>query len=110
MRPVLGLGELALGNVPPDAAVADEAPGFRTPAFRNGHVALAPSGAGRASSKSRKGKCVQRRAVLAPPVFVRLQVRNFPARLADLRAGPGASLSRSENSWRVKRCRASVSQ
>ena len=85
--PVLRLGALALGDVPPDAPVADELPGFIEHGHSgHGHVALAAVGGGARQLEIAEGQMrVQHRAVLAPRLFVRLEVRNFPARLADLR-------------------------
>ena len=56
--PVFVFRTLALGDVPPDTAVADEVPGVIE--HRNsGHrdIALGAVGVGRASSKSRNGRC-----------------------------------------------------
>src|SRR6478735_3062516 len=79
---------LALGNVPRDAAVADEAPRLiKHRQARNRYVALAAVGGG-----SRELKVTERQVgleglpVLAPGLRVRLQVRHFPPCLADFRA------------------------
>ena len=86
MRPVLRLGALALGDVAAHTPVAHEAPDFierRDPG--NGDVA-------RAAVRSRPGEFevpewevrVERGPVLAPGLFIGLDVRNLPAGLADL--------------------------
>lgn len=51
---------------------------------------------------------IERLPVLTPVLCTGLQIGHFPARLADL--GKGGSASVSANSWRTKRCCASVSQ
>ena len=86
MRPVLRLGALALGDVAADTAVAHEAPDLieRRDAG-NGDVA-------RAAVRSRAGELeipewqvrVERGPVLAPSLFIGLDVRDLPAGLADL--------------------------
>ena len=112
MSSVLRLGALALGDVAADTAVAHEAP---NPIERrdagNGDVA-------RAAVRSRAGELeipewevrVERRPVLAPSLFIGLDVRDLQRVLPISAPRAGASVSRSENSWRVKRCSASVSQ
>ena len=79
---------LALGDVPPDASVADEVPRLiehRQP--RDGHVPLAAIGRRpRELEITERQMGVERLPMLAPGFFVRFQVGHFPARLADLRA------------------------
>src|SRR4029077_10095235 len=79
---------LALGDVPRDASVADEAPRLiKHRQARNRYVALAAVGGG-----SRELKVTERQVgleglpMLAPGLRVRLQVGYFPPRLADFRA------------------------
>ena len=92
--PVLVLRALALGDVPPDAPVADELPGSIEHGHSgHGHVALAAVRGGARQLEIAEGQVrVQHRAVLAPRLFVRLEVRNFPARLADPESSGGASV------------------
>src|SRR4029453_11394235 len=88
IAPVLRLRALALGDVAANTAVAHEAPDLieRRDAG-NGDVA-------RASVRSRAGEleipewevCVERGPVLAPSLFIGLDVRDLPAGLADLGA------------------------
>ena len=89
VRAALRLGELAVGDMAADAAVADEPPEFvedRHPGNR--HVALAPVGRRtRELEILEREMRVERGPVPAPSLFVGLEVRNFPSRLADLRAG-----------------------
>src|SRR6476620_5290160 len=79
---------LALGDVPRDASVADEAPRLiKHRQARNRYVALAAVGGG-----SRELKVTERQVglqglpVLAPGLRVRLQAGHFPPCLADFRA------------------------
>ena len=82
------LGPLAISDVPADAAVADEAPRlvkYRQP--RHGDVALSAVGRRpRVLEITERQVGVERLAVLAPGLGVRLQVGHFPARLTDLGA------------------------
>src|SRR6476469_2972210 len=79
---------LALGDVPRDASVADEAPRLiKHRQARDRYVALAAVG-----GRSRELEVTERQVgieglpVLAPSLGVRLQVGHFPPRLADFRA------------------------
>jgi hypothetical protein len=89
VRPVLRLGALALSDVAADAPVAHEAPAFiehRNPG--NGNVARAAVGSwARELEIPEREMRVHCGAVPTPSVLVRLHIWDFPARLADLRAG-----------------------
>jgi hypothetical protein len=88
MRPVLRLGALALGDMAADTPIPHEAPDLieRRDA---GHGDIA-----RAAVRSRAAEleipewevCVERGPVLAPSLFIGLDVRDLPAGLADLGA------------------------
>ena len=88
VRAALRFGDLALGDVPPDAAVAGEA--ARLVEHRdagNGHVAPATVGRGAGDLEVAERQVrIERRPVLAPRLFVRFDVRHLPARLADFGA------------------------
>ena len=79
---------LSLGDVPPHAAVADETSRlvkYRQP--RDGHIALATVGRRSRELKISEWQVgIEGLAVLAPGLGVRLEVRHFPASLADLGA------------------------
>src|SRR4029453_19570365 len=80
---------LAIGEVPPEPAIADEAPALvecRQP--RHGHVTLAAVGGGARKLEVPEWEMsVQRGPVLAPSLFVGLDVGDLPAGLADLGSG-----------------------
>ena len=80
--------QLALRDVPPDAAVAGEAPVFikdRQP--RDGYVALATVGRrSRELEVTERQVRVKRLPMLAPGFCIGLQIGHFPARLAELGA------------------------
>ena len=87
MRSVLSLGALAIGDVAADTPVAREAPRFvEHRDARNGNIAYAAVGgaAGQLKIPEREVR-VHGGSVLAPGFFIGLDVRNFPARLADFR-------------------------
>ena len=80
------LGALALRDVLADAPVADEAPSFIEHRHsRNGEIVLAAVRRRTRQLEVAEGQVrVQHRAVVAPRVFVRLEIWNLPARLADV--------------------------
>ena len=86
---MLRLGALALGDVAADTPVAHEAPDFIE------HRDAGHGDVARAAVRSRAGELeipewevrVERGPVLAPSLFVGLDVRDLPAGLADLGSG-----------------------
>src|SRR5208282_4781792 len=77
---------LALADVAADTAVADESSGLvKRGHAGHRHVPLAPfRRRARKLEVAEREMGIERRAVLAPGFLVRLEIRNLPARLADL--------------------------
>src|SRR5262245_4405953 len=79
---------LSVGDVPADAAVTDKTPRLvKNGQPGHGHIALAALGRRSRELEVAEWQVgIQRLAVLAPGLSVRLEVRNFPASLADFGA------------------------
>jgi hypothetical protein len=96
MRPVLLLGALALGDVPADAAIPDEA--SRLIEHRDAGNGVPDPAAVRglywALEVAEWQVRVDRRPVLAPNLFVGIDVGMLPARLADLGSGERRRVAR----------------